>query len=136
MKKELINAKYTKRKDEPTIETIPSPNSSAVLPTLINCNSYEMSFFAEVQSAMSIFLDERTLPVEKNATNLLNIFNTHGFYIRKIIRYCKKINAFAVLKEADQLIILKEFYCDILTIRASFNYDTEKDGFPFLEVNY
>ena len=68
-----------------------------------------------------------------SSSNLLQALSLQETYIRKIIDFCKSLaSSFACLKPADQMIMVKNFFEDSLTIRCAFHYDYLQDGFPVM----
>lgn len=176
MKKELINAKYTKRKkptlifvkkekkedENCTTAKLPSKSCPVSEKSFVDLHfdfhhltslllPYEAVLFSELQQAMSSnFVNERLLPLStsfsSNSSNsttepsssstsaeLLAVYNTHCCYIRRVIGFCKAISVFRRLPLVDQLALLKEFYVDVLTLRAAVNYCPSEDSFPYME---
>ncbi len=56
------------------------------------------------------------------------------YFISKIVKFCKQFPDFKSLSQDIQLVILKLFYAELMTIRVAFNYDYEKKGYPLIEV--
>ena len=66
---------------------------------------------------------------------MTDALNVHGYYIRKIIKFCKSIGPFRDLSPEDQLIVLKGFHCEFGLIRVSFDYEQNKDGYRVINVS-
>lgn len=90
----------------------------------------------EVQSAMSIFVDEYSLELVGAAKedDLVKVLNLPGLYVKTVINFCKNIAAFKCLKQADQMKLLKAFYPRLSALHAAFIYKAETDGFPVIVV--
>ena len=128
MKRELIYSRYFWNKksdqnkeenDNAAVQLIDSPQ--------LHLKAYESVYFNEIQNSMAIFVDECKLPVSGHETNLLAITNIYSSYIGYVIKYCKRFAAFRGLPAEDQLIVLKNCFQEMLTIRSAFNYNPEKD---------
>lgn len=98
-------------------------------------NACERNCIRELETAMSVFKDEATLPSIGPMSSLEEAFNWPTNYSRKIIQFCKRIPAFTLLQQNDQLIIIKAFYMEFLTLRASFAFEPDKNGYRVLAVN-
>lgn len=86
---------------------------------------------------MAIFGDETSVQVNSSTHNkftIIEVFNITGMYIKKIIRFCKSFEPFRGLPSTDQLIILKAFYHEVQTVRFSYMYRLDVDGFPVMKV--
>ena len=88
---------------------------------------------------MGIFVDENFLQriheQERVITNVFDIFNLQGLYIKKIVKFCKNIGPFKELKQQDQLAILKPFHSEIMSIRNSYLYCPERQGYYTIVVS-
>ena len=62
--------------------------------------------------------------------SLPQVFNFVEHYVGRSIRFCKRFPAFSVLKQVDQMIILKDAFPAIFAVYHAFSYVREKDGFP------
>lgn len=78
------------------------------------------------------FENERTMPVTVQLTHFMDAFSLYGRYTKKIVKFCKTITAFRHLTPNDQLALLKPFHSEIISIRTSFLYDPQTDGFVIL----
>ncbi|KAH9401623.1 hypothetical protein TYRP_017021 [Tyrophagus putrescentiae] len=97
-------------------------------------SSHEQQVVTELQTALSAsFEDETKLELVGNVTEVKTAFNLTSLYARRIIKFCKSMPPFKILKEADQFTILKSFYLKILMIRIAFIWDVEKQGYPVIE---
>jgi len=93
-------------------------------------NAYEWERIREVRHAMeSSFEDERTLPVIAEATDLFAALDIPEIYLRKVAKLCHKITGFKYIKPNDQIVIFKQFFCESMFVRHTFQYDVERDGF-------
>ena len=106
-----------------------------------NYNSYALSesdheLIAELDSASSIFEDERTLPVIGQMDTKVDAFNWPAIYSGRIVHFCKQINAFNWLNSNNQLAVLKQFFMYFLTVRIASNYDIVTDGYFILAVRF
>lgn len=91
----------------------------------------------EVKRASLVFLHKPYCAIKLTGeANLMQAFNLQETYIKKIIEFCKSIDAFHCLKSQDQLIIVKGFFTESLTIRCAYHYDAEQDGFPVRTVSF
>ena len=96
--------------------------------------AHEQQVVTELQTALSAsFEDETKLELVGNVTEVKTAFNLTSLYARRIIKFCKSMPPFKILKEADQFTILKSFYLKILMIRIAFIWDAEKQGYPVIE---
>ncbi len=95
---------------------------------------HEQQVVTELQTALSAsFEDETKLELVGSVTEVKTAFNLTSLYARRIIKFCKSMPPFKILKEADQFTILKSFYLKILMIRIAFIWDAEKQGYPVIE---
>ncbi|XP_017492983.1 PREDICTED: thyroid hormone receptor alpha-like, partial [Rhagoletis zephyria] len=93
----------------------------------------ERQLIYELQNAMSVFVDERTLPESRETCAIEDLINWPTVYARRIITFCKNLQSFKSMHSDSQLLILKAFYLPQLLIRAMFNYDVKREGYPVLE---
>ncbi|KAH9396910.1 zinc ion binding [Tyrophagus putrescentiae] len=94
----------------------------------------ESRILAEATAASSsCFVDESQLPVVGQIGSLVEAFNAYSHYVRRIVGYCNRVEAFKALKRADQLLLVKPFYFELLAIRFSFIYNVETDSYPVME---
>lgn len=100
----------------------------------LNFTAQEQQVLTELQNALNVFEDETKLKIVKTVSCVIEAFNVPSIYARRIIKFCKSISAFKILKEPDQYIILKNFYLKILMLRISFMWDVEKNGYPIIQV--
>ena len=96
----------------------------------------ERQLIYELQNAMSVFVDERTLPESRETCAIEDLINWPTVYARRIITFCKNLQSFKSMHSDSQLLILKAFYLPQLLIRAMFNYDVKREGYPVLEVGF
>lgn len=95
----------------------------------------ENSLIEEAKAASaSCFIDESSLPVVGQIGSLVEAFNAYSHYVRRIVGYCNRVEAFKAIKRADQLALLKPFYFELLAIRFSYLYNAQIDGYPVIEV--
>lgn len=147
--------KLTKKPNQPssknqTIRNIlkenePSPGNVEILnrtsrkqrshPKKYDLTPQEFSLLQEIADSLSIFEDERHLPIIGFATVKSDAFNWISVYARRMVKFCKNMTAFKALQTCDQHKILKFAYLNILTIRLSFTLNTERQAFPVLAVN-
>ncbi|KAH9407875.1 zinc ion binding, partial [Tyrophagus putrescentiae] len=115
----------------PHFTTTSSFSSSSSSSPNFDLNVHEAKRLEEISVAMQVFHDETQLPVvdDRGASTLIDCFNAPGNYVQKYCSFCKGVEAFRVLSAADQLAVMKQFYCEISAIRFSFLFDVEKDGF-------
>lgn len=90
----------------------------------------ERHLIYELQNAMSVFVDERTLPEARESCDVADLIIWPKFYAKKIIKFSKNIQSYKLLHSNDQLQLLKSFYLQLLLIRAMFNYDVTRKGYP------
>ncbi len=96
--------------------------------------THEQQVVTELQAALAAsFEDETKLELVGSVTEVKTAFNLTSLYARRIIKFCKSMPPFKILKEADQFTILKSFYLKILMIRIAFIWDAEKQGYPVIE---
>ncbi|KAH9407858.1 hypothetical protein TYRP_011503 [Tyrophagus putrescentiae] len=115
----------------------------------LNLGAFEVACIGEVKRAGRVFQSNPVEQAENHATttirncennsvigsssNLLQALSLQETYIRKIIDFCKSLaSSFACLKPADQMVMVKNFFEDSLTIRCAFHYDYLQDGFPVM----
>ena len=136
MKKQLIKYKYTWRSqidDSPTCS--PTPSQSEHINTSPNfIQKHDQELIQEIQHAISIFVDENSVELLDDQPSLVDCINYSASYVKRVIKFCKRIQAFTTLKSDDQLIILKAFFREMLMIYFSFNFDLDKDGYPLMKV--
>lgn len=99
-----------------------------------NLSKYELEKIENVQKSLKVFDVENNLPVNGEATGLMDGINIPIHYVKKVIQFCKNIGEFNYLKTCDQLVILKHFTCDLMFVRSAFHYDIVKNGFYYIEV--
>ena len=96
--------------------------------------SHEMKLIFLLNSAMSQFKYDSSAQVTKLAQNLLEFYNIPGMVIQKVIRLCKSFAGFSMLKQEDQLVLLKSFFPAMSSIWYAFQYQLQRDGFPMIYV--
>lgn len=101
----------------------------------IDLSGRERNVISELQNALKIFVDERTLPEARETTNIFEILSWPRLYAKKVIKFCKSIQTFKHLNENDQLIILKKSYFQILFVRSVFAFDIPRNGYHVMEVS-
>src|SRR5699024_5760199 len=101
-------------------------------PSTLQC--HELGHLEEVQNAMLIFPDETQYRITGSATNMMEAVNLPCVYIRKIIKFCKQIEAFKGLPQNDQLCLLKSFFPNVNSVRFSYLYRPDLDGIPMIKV--
>ncbi|XP_017461284.1 PREDICTED: nuclear receptor subfamily 1 group I member 3-like [Rhagoletis zephyria] len=89
---------------------------------------YEQRQLALVEYAFGAYLDETNLPIVGRLETPSEILNLPGEYIVSTIRFCKRLPAFRSLPAADQLILFKGFFPEKNSVRVSYKYDQEIDG--------
>lgn len=113
----------------PTITSLTSSNNT------VDLSPGEARLIEEATSASAAcFIDESTLPVVGEIGSLGEAFNAYSHYVRRIVGYCNRVEAFKSMKRADQLALLKPFYFELLAIRFSYLYDAALDGYPVIKV--
>lgn len=98
-----------------------------------NLSKYELDKIKSIQKGLSVFDNENNLPVDREASGLMEGINIPTHYVKKIIQFCKSIPEFNCLKANDTLVILKQFTCDLMFVRSTFMFDTTKNGFYYTE---
>lgn len=126
----------------PASSSEPSPVSSTI--EIINeerfffqanqLNGHESELISEITHAMSIFPNENDLPVVGQLTDYTDVFSLVGHYTRQIVRFCKSLPAFRWLPEDDQILLLKPFHAEIVSIRTAFLFNPTVDGFNLITV--
>ncbi len=101
-----------------------------------NLSKYELDKIKSIQKSLSVFDNENNLPVDREASGLMEGINIPTHYVKKIIQFCKSIPEFNCLKANDTLVILKQFTCDLMFVRSTFMFDTTKNGFYYTEVTF
>src|SRR5699024_6334837 len=96
---------------------------------------YELGRLYEVQHAVRVFRDEKRLALTGDATSVAQVMNGAGFNVRRVIAFCKKIEAFERLSGEDQLTMLKSFYPEKSAVRVAFMFEPERDGWTGLGVS-
>lgn len=99
-----------------------------------NLSYYERQMIGQIQNAMSLFEEEKTLPVRCVVTKINDSINWPVFYAKRIIKFCKRIPPFNDLTKEDQLIIIKPFYIQLLSVRCYFMFDYKQNGYYVLAV--
>lgn len=100
----------------------------------LSLNQYEKFLLTEIESAMSVFSEEDKLPISSVLDDFGRAFNLAGNYARSIIKFCKSFDDFKCLSQTIQVIILKEFYFELCSVRFAFYFDAEKDCMRMIEV--
>lgn len=136
MRRELISSP-TKQQENLKPEMDQTIDMVAHQLATLNLCEYEREKIEEVQKAMSMFANEYSLELvgQANESDFVRVINSPGFYVKKVINFCKSLAAFRCLKEEDQLILLKAFYPRMSALYAAFIYKVEKDGFPVIMVS-
>ena len=99
-----------------------------------NLNDFEQYKINEILSITNVLFDEENLPLLELPIDELD-FGFFEIYIKQYVKLCKKVEAFSVLKAADQLKIMKPFCYDIMMIRFSYIFNFERCGFPIVVVS-
>lgn len=99
----------------------------------LSLNQYEKFLLTEIESAMSVFSEEDKLPISSVLDDFGRAFNFAGNYARSIIKFCKSFDDFKCLSQTIQVIILKEFYFELCSVRFAFYFDAEKDCMRMIE---
>lgn len=102
----------------------------------LELNRHEKRHIDSLNSAFDIFANENDATFIKVSDDVVSSFNTPAIYATKIVKFCKQFPDFKSLSQDIQLIVLKLFYPEIMTIRIAFNYDYEKKGYPLIEVTW
>ena len=100
----------------------------------LELTKYEQQLIDEVATAMEVFPDERTLPVAGMVTNFKQAFNLPGNYARRIVKFCKKFEAFKCLPQEDQFVILKAFYFELCSVRFPYYFDETRKCMRLIAV--
>ena len=98
-------------------------------------NQFEQMKIAEVQTAMSVFVDEKTASHIRHAKSTIEFVNIPEIYFKWICSFCKTIPAYNQLSDHDQLIVFKSFCFEILAIRFSVNFQKQEKGFAIFSVS-
>src|SRR5699024_3625855 len=96
--------------------------------------AHEWKLIREVQTAMEVFEDERTLPIVGEFTSFMQSYNWSQVYSGRVSSFCQNMSPFNVLNHQDQLILLKAFYFELLNFRFFYMTDEKQDGFLVLAV--
>ena len=112
-------------------ENIPNSLNSKSL----NLTPFEKEKIDQLSKAMSIFEDERNLPLLYTSDDFEAAIALPANYARRIVRLCKRIDEFQMIKREDQHSILKDFYVEFLKVRFSFTYNAKRQSMLFLAVN-
>lgn len=154
MQKELINChdRPSRRKrfrqksssqsasiDEPgeCTNLMDSSQESAVLHSATSIlTETEFEQISEILHAtlMAKFYDESQFKIIGEITDLIYALNLAELYIRKTILFCKNIAVFEQLQEDDQLILLKNFFTELMLIRIGYVFDVEREAFIVIKV--
>ena len=98
--------------------------------------AHEWKLIREVQTAMEVFEDERTLPIVGEFTSFTQSYNWAQMYSSRVSSFCKNMSPFNALNQQDQLIILKAFYFELINFRIYFNTDEKQACFLVLAVGF
>lgn len=101
----------------------------------LSLNQYERGLLAEIELAIEVFSEEDKLPISKVLDDFNSGFHYAGNYARKIIKFCKSFEDFKCLDQNDQIVILKNFYFELCSVRFAFYFDTEKDCMRMIGVS-
>ena len=100
-----------------------------------NLTILERELIAELQTSIDeCFEEEHKLIVIGEIDDFVQAINFPVLYVRRIVKFCKKISAFRQLTSDDQLIILKPFFIELLAVRFTYYFDIVNDGHYILKV--
>lgn len=99
--------------------------------------SYELKLLAEIEKSMAanFTVDERKLKVVGYVSKISDSFNASAVHIRQVIKLCKSISGFKNLPMNDQMILLKNFYPSMITVRTAWVFNPQLDGYPVENVS-
>lgn len=110
---------------------VETPSRSLQLNT--NLQAYERLQLEQVQYAFSAFIDESALEVAGQFQSAQQILNHPCLYIVPTITFCKRLPTFKALPPEDQLILFKNFFPEMDSVRVSYRYDHSVDGWTGIE---
>lgn len=146
-----INKRKTSRQSSEDLPQIASPSSASLnsffinpqtptklpFPTpIVQLADWELRTIGAVAEASKLagFFEENTFQVVGEMTNLIEALNLAELYIKKTIKFCKHFEAFRELPQDDQLLLLKDFFTELMLIRICYVFVPEKDAFVVIQV--
>src|SRR5699024_8566668 len=108
------------------------PTSTAL--RVADLSDYEKHKMHEAFSALDVVLDGSQMPIKKRATTYYEAFQSGEHTVKMVIKFCKRMYAFAILNNDKQMAILKPFCFDILLIRFAIVVNLESRSWPALKV--
>lgn len=126
--------------DEPVESASNSMDSSQESAVLYSATSIltetEFEQISEIIHAtlMAKFYDVSQFKIIGEITDLIYALNLAELYIRKTILFCKNIAVFEQLQEDDQLILLKDFFTELMLVRIGYVFDFEREAFIVIKV--
>ena len=110
---------------------------AATTTNTIELAANEQILIEEIVSASKCaeFYDENHFKIVGEVTDLIYALNLGELYIKKTIKFCKSISMFRGLNQQDQLVMLKDFFTEMMIVRFGYVYDPVRDALPVIEVN-
>ncbi|KAH9407863.1 Ligand binding domain of hormone receptors protein [Tyrophagus putrescentiae] len=114
------------------------PTSSASLqltPNIFVLSDWERQEIATIQEATEVagFFEESTFQVVGEMTNLIEALNLAELYITKTIKFCKHFPLFRAFPQDDQLLLLKDFFTELMLVRICYVFVPDKDAFVVIQ---
>lgn len=98
--------------------------------------TYEEDFLSKINTRMcSHFVNEFTLNVTVGKKSLPLILNTPSVYLREMITFLNRFDAFKVLSHVDQLKVVKTAGYHFAATRLAFAYDPTTESYIIVTVS-
>lgn len=108
---------------------IDTANKLSTVKNVIKFSEIELQLMEEINNASKLLVEENTLKEVDIEHDFAATLHLPLAYITHIIHFCKNISAFSMLPKNDQLIITKKFFFEYLSVRFSFNFIEDYNGF-------
>lgn len=102
----------------------------------VELQTYEKECLLLLHKAASVFTENANYEVVCQPTDLLLSINIGELFCRQYVEFCKNLPYFKILKQDEQLILLKSAFTDITCMNIAFSYIKEKCCFPFFVVSF
>ena len=95
----------------------------------------EIKMINHVNYAMSIFKEDSEAKITRYETEMIKFYDLPGNMIERCIKFCKSFPCFCSLTQDDQIVLLKTYFTKFMSVKYTFYYSMEHDGFPMFHVS-